>query len=68
VFWVFCGRTAKLVLPATPAAPLERTRQESFVLRQVLNSLAADPAASVCVAINGAPAFADALVSKVFSP
>jgi len=56
------GRTAKLVLPATPVAPLERMRQESFVLRQVLNSLAAGAAASVCVAINGAPAFSDALV------
>jgi len=56
------GRTAKLVLPATPVAPLERTRQESFVLRQVLNSLAAGAAASVCVAMNGAPAFADTLV------
>jgi len=66
VFWVFCqgpeGRTAKLVLPGTPVAPLERTRQESFVLRQVLNSLAAGATASVCVAMNGAPAFADALV------
>ena len=56
------GRTAKLVLPATPVAPLERTRQESFVLRQLLNSLAAGAAASVCVAMNGAPAFSDALV------
>jgi two-component system, cell cycle sensor histidine kinase DivJ len=56
------GRTAKLGLPAPPVAPLERTRQESFVLRQVLNSLAAGAAASVCVAMNGAPAFADALV------
>ncbi|MDQ6869795.1 MAG: PAS domain-containing sensor histidine kinase [Pseudomonadota bacterium] len=43
-------------------APLERTRQESFVLRQVLNSLATGAAASVCVAINGPPAFSDALV------
>ena len=56
------GWTAKLVLPATPVAPLERTRQESFVLRQALNSLAAGAAASVWVAMNGAPAFADALV------
>jgi two-component system, cell cycle sensor histidine kinase DivJ len=56
------GWTAKLVLPATPVAPLERTRQESFVLRQALNSLAAGAAASVWVAVNGAPAFADALV------
>ncbi|MGH6799984.1 MAG: PAS domain-containing sensor histidine kinase, partial [Methylocella sp.] len=56
------GWTAKLVFPATPAAPLERTRQESFVLRQAFNSLAAGAAASVCVAMNGAPAFADALV------
>ncbi len=56
------GRTAKLVLPATPVAPLERTRQESFILRQVLNSLAAGAAASVCVAMNGAPALSDALV------
>jgi cell cycle sensor histidine kinase DivJ len=56
------GRTAKLVLPATPGAPLERTRQESFVLRQVLNSLAAGAAASVWVAMNGAPALSDALV------
>jgi two-component system, cell cycle sensor histidine kinase DivJ len=56
------GWTAKLVLPATPVAPLERTRQESFVLRQALNSLAASAAASVWVAMNGAPAFADALV------
>ena len=56
------GRTAKLVLPATPVAPLERARQESFVLRQVLNSLAAGAAASVCVAMNGAPALSDALV------
>jgi cell cycle sensor histidine kinase DivJ len=66
VFWVFRqgpeGRTAKLVLPGTPVAPLERTRQESFVLRQVLNSLAAGATASVCLAMNGAPAFADALV------
>jgi len=54
--------TAKLVLPATPVAPLERTRQEGFVLRQALNSLAAGAAASVWVAMNGAPAFADALV------
>jgi cell cycle sensor histidine kinase DivJ len=56
------GRTAKLVLPATPVASLETTRKESFVLRQLLNSLAAGAAASVCVALNGAPAFADALV------
>ncbi|MGI8569579.1 MAG: ATP-binding protein [Methylocella sp.] len=56
------GWTVKLVLPATQVVPLERTRQESFVLRQVLNSLAAGAAASVCVALNGAPAFADALV------
>jgi two-component system, cell cycle sensor histidine kinase DivJ len=56
------GWTAKLVLPATPVAPLERTRQESFVLRQALNSLAAGAAASVWVAMYGAPAFADALV------
>ena len=57
------GRIAKLVLPATPVAPLERTRQERFVLRQVLNALAAGAAASVCVAMNGAPAaFSDALV------
>jgi hypothetical protein len=63
------GRTAKLVLPATPVAPLERTRQESFVLRQVLISLAAGATASVCVAMNGAPAFADALVFvKLISP
>ncbi len=66
MFWVFRqgpeGRTAKLVLPGTPVAPLERTRQESFVLRQVLNSLAAGATASVCLAMNGAPAFADALV------
>jgi hypothetical protein len=56
------GWTAKLVLPATPVAPLERTRQESFVLRQVLNSLAAGAAASVYVAMNGVPAFSDALL------
>jgi two-component system, cell cycle sensor histidine kinase DivJ len=56
------GRTAILVLPATPVAPLERTRQESFILRRVLNSLAAGVAASVCVAMNGAPALSDALV------
>ncbi|MGH9676525.1 MAG: hypothetical protein ACRD36_05430, partial [Candidatus Acidiferrum sp.] len=56
------GWTAKLVLPAAPVAPLERTRQESFVLRQLLNSLAAGAVASVYVAMNGAPAFADALV------
>lgn len=56
------GRTAKLVLPATPVAPLERTRQESFVLRQLINSVAAGAAASVCVAMNGAPALSDALV------
>ena len=56
------GWTAKLVLPATPVAPLERTRQESFVLRQALNSLAAGAAASVYVAMNGAPAFSDALL------
>jgi hypothetical protein len=56
------GRTAKLVLPATPVAPLERTRQEGFVLRQLLNSLAAGAAASVWVAMHGAPAFSDALV------
>ncbi len=56
------GRTAKLVLPATPVAPLERTRKESFVLRQLLNSLAAGAAASISFAMNGAPAFADALV------
>ncbi len=43
------GRTAKLVLPATPAAPLGTTRRESFVLRQPLNSLPARAAASVCV-------------------
>jgi two-component system, cell cycle sensor histidine kinase DivJ len=57
------GRTAKLVLPAMPGgSPLERTRQESFVVRQVLNSFAAGAAASVWVAMNGAPAFSDALV------
>ena len=38
--------TAKLFVPDTPA-PLERTRQESFVLRQVLNSLAAGAAAII---------------------
>jgi two-component system, cell cycle sensor histidine kinase DivJ len=56
------GRTAILVLPATPVAPLERRRPESFILRRVLNSLAAGVAASVCVAMNGAPALSDALV------
>jgi hypothetical protein len=56
------GRTAKFVLPATLAASLETTCQESFALRQLLNSLAAGTAASVCVVMNGAPAFADALV------
>ncbi len=35
------GRTAKLVLPATRAAPLEPTRRESLVLRQVLDWLTA---------------------------
>jgi hypothetical protein len=45
-------QTAKFVLPATPVAPLGRTREENFVLRQV--SLAAGAAATVCVAINGA--------------
>ncbi|MGH6853299.1 MAG: hypothetical protein ACREDJ_08940, partial [Methylocella sp.] len=51
-----------LVLPATPGAPFERSRQESFVLRQVLISLAAGAMASVCFAMSGAPAFADTLV------
>jgi cell cycle sensor histidine kinase DivJ len=50
------------MLPAMPGAPLERTRQESFVLRQLLNSLAAGAAASVCVAMYGAPALSDAVV------
>jgi hypothetical protein len=56
------GWAAKLILPATPGASFERARQESFVLRQALNSVAAGAAAFVCVAMNGAPAFADALV------
>jgi two-component system, cell cycle sensor histidine kinase DivJ len=56
------GQIAKLVLPATPGASLERTRQESFVLRQLSNSLAAGAAASVWVAVNGAPTLSDALV------
>ncbi len=46
------GWTAKIGLPATPVVPLERTRQESFVLRQVLDWLAAGTAARVCVALN----------------
>ena len=37
-------------------------RPKRFVLRQVLNSLAASAEASVCVAMNGAPAFSGALV------
>jgi two-component system, cell cycle sensor histidine kinase DivJ len=53
------GWTAKLGHPATSVAPLERTRQESFVLRQVLDWLAAGTAAYVCVAMN---VFSDALV------
>jgi hypothetical protein len=57
-------RTAKLVLPATPVAPLGRTREESFVLRQV--SLAAGAAATVCVAMHGAPVFSDVFVRLIF--
>ncbi len=57
-------RTAKLVLPATPVAPLGRTREESFVLRQV--SLAAGAAATVCVAMHGAPVFSDVFVWLIF--
>jgi two-component system, cell cycle sensor histidine kinase DivJ len=53
------GWTAKLDLPATPVAPLERTCQKSFVLRGVLDSLPAGAAAYVCVAMN---MFSDALV------
>jgi hypothetical protein len=53
------GWTAKLGHPATSVAPLERTRQESFVLRQVLDWLAAGTGAYVCVAMN---VFSDALV------
>jgi two-component system, cell cycle sensor histidine kinase DivJ len=39
------GWTAKLGFPAAPVAPLERTRRESFVPRQVLEPLAAGAAA-----------------------
>ncbi len=56
------GWTAKLVPPAAPVAPRERTCRESFVLRQLLNSLAACAVASVCIAMNDLPAFSDALV------
>jgi hypothetical protein len=56
-------RTAKLVLPATPVAPLGRRREESFVLRHV--PLAAG-AATVCVAMHGAPVFSDVFVWLIF--
>ena len=70
MFWFFLprpeGRTAKLVLPATPVAPLAKTRGESFVLRRILNLLAAGAAATVCVAKNGAPTFSDVFVWLIF--
>lgn len=40
-------------------------REESFVLRQV--SLAVGAAATVCVAINGAPVFSDVFVWLIFA-
>jgi hypothetical protein len=57
-------QTATFVLPATPVAPLGRTHEENFVLRQV--SLAAGAAATVCVAINGAPVFSETFVWLIF--
>lgn len=56
------GRAAGLVWPVLPASPFERTRQESFVLRQLVNSAAAAAIAFFCFALQEPFAFADAAV------
>jgi two-component system, cell cycle sensor histidine kinase DivJ len=57
------GWTAKLGLRAASVGPLERTREETLVLRQLLDSVSAGAAAFVCLAVRG---FSDALVWLIF--
>jgi len=56
------GRIANLVHPAALSRPIERARQENFVLRRLASSLAAVAAAPLYLAFHGAPTLLEALV------
>ncbi|WP_162180414.1 PAS domain-containing sensor histidine kinase [Methylocapsa aurea] len=56
------GQIANLVHPDALTRPIERARQESFILRRLASSLAAAAAAPLYLALHGAPTLLEALV------
>lgn len=56
------GQIANLVYPAALTCPVERARQESFILRRLASSLAVAAAAPIYLALHGAPTLLDAMV------